>query len=168
MDDVLLELADKLKKLPEELEEGLIKATKKAVDEAIGKMYINLKNGSPKDLAEHQLPAKLVSDNDNYYSYVIDWDDTNVNEKTNYPTIFASRPRLSGKRNFSIAPAKWHDLAYIIDSGRVAAFSTTNTKIVAGTNFIKKARRNAKSWTKKRDLYATEELIKIANKLDEE
>ena len=172
MDDVFLELADKLKELPEQLENGLIKATKKAVDKAIGKMAMNLKNGAPKFIADHQLPAQNVADSDYYYAYKIDWENKVVNTEKfgwKYPSSWADRPRLSGKRNFSIAPATYADLAYIIDAGYITPLFTKtgeSERIVAGTNFIKKARRNAKSWVKKRDQYALAEMIEIANKLD--
>lgn len=169
MADVFLDLAKKLEKLPNEVENALITATKKAVNEAGQKMEINLKRGAGIDtkLAKHQLPAK-ITDNKNVYAYEIDWSDEIVNKNTSYPTEYAEISRLGGKRNYSRAPATWHDLAYIIDEGHVARFSQTGAKVVAGTNFIKKARRNAKSWRKKRDIYATAELDIVANKLDKE
>ena len=169
MADALLQLAKNLEKFPKEVENALITATKKAVYEAGIKMETNLKRGAGVDssLANHQLPAK-ITDNNYVYAYEIDWSDDVVNKKTKYPTEYAEITRMGGKRNYSRAPATWHDLAYIIDEGHVAKFSGTGAKIVAGTNFIKKARRNAKSWTKKRDIYATAELDIVANNLDKE
>lgn len=168
MADVFLELANKLKDFPKEVEKALVTATKKAVDEAGRKMETNLARGAGIDtrLDDHRLPAKII-DNDRVYSYQIDWQDTIVDEDIGVPYgIYVDKPRMAGKRNYSRAPATWHDLAYIIDDGRVANFSKTGAKVVAGTNFIKKARRNAKSWTKKRDIYATAELDVVANNLD--
>lgn len=169
MADVFLDLAKKLEKLPNEIENALITATKKAIDEAAIKMDINLKRGAGVDtkLANHQLPPQKI-DTKYEYGYEFDWSDKVVNAKTDYPSKYKDIPRLSGKRNYSRAPATWHDLAYIIDAGYVAPFSTTGAKIKAGTNFIKKARRNAKNWRKKRDIYATAELDIIANNLDKE
>lgn len=167
--DVFTDLAKKLKDLPDQVQNAIITATKKAVNEAGEKMEINLKRGAGTDtkLANHQLPAK-ITDNKYVYAYEVDWSDEIVNKNTSYPTEYAEISRLGGKRNYSRAPATWHDLAYIIDEGHVAPFSQTGVQIVAGTNFIKKARRNAKSWVKKRDIYATVELDIVANNLDKE
>lgn len=164
--DVFLDLAKKLENFPNAVSNALITATKKAVNEVGQKMELNLKRGAGIDteLANHQLPAKII-DNDRVYAYQIDWSDQLVNQPN---PINAQIPRLPKKRNFSKAPASWHDLAYIIDEGYVAPYSTTGIKVVAGTDFIKKARRNAKSWKEKRDNYATVELDIVANNLDKE
>ena len=165
--DVFLDLADKLEDLPDQVENALITATKQAVNETGEKMELNLKKGAQQteegmQLADHQLVANIIDDG-KVYSYQIDWSPQLVNKPNAY---FAKKPRLPGKRNFSIAPATWHDLAYILDAGRVANFSTTGAKIIAGTNFIKRARRNAKSWRKKQEEYAIAEMMEIVNNLD--
>ena len=167
--DVFLELAHKLENLPDQVENALITATKQAVKETGEKMEANLKKGAQQteegmQLADHQLVPNIIDDG-KVYSYQIDWSPQLVNKPNAY---FAKKPRLPGKRNFSIAPATWHDLAYIIDAGWVEPASETGIKIVPGTNFIKKARRNAKIWKKKRDIYATAELQIVANNLDKE
>lgn len=168
-DDVFLQLANKLEKeFANEVKDALITATKKAVNEEGRKMEINLKRGAGVDsrLAKNQITLPII-DTDNYYSYQIDWKDSIVDADigVNYG-VYPDKERMAGKRNFSRAPATWHDLAYIIDNGRVANFSKTGVKVIAGTNFIKKARRNAKKWVKKRDIYATAALQIVANNLD--
>lgn len=167
MADVFLDLAKNLENLPDQVENALLVATKKAIDEAALAMDKNLARGAGlgTSLQKHQLPPKKI-DSKRIYGYEFDWSDEIVNDKTTYPSKYANKPRLSGKRNFSIAPATWHDLAYIIDEGHVAPFSETKRQIVAGTNFIKRARRNSKTWRKKRDIYATAALDIVANNLD--
>jgi hypothetical protein len=81
---------------------------------------------------------------------------------------FKGIPRASGKRNYSIAPATYKDLAYIIDAGRGANFSKSGIKVVQGSNFIKKAWRNSKSWKKKREIYFKVELDVLGEKLNED
>lgn len=173
--DVLLKLANKLKELPVQVEDALISATKQAVDETFDKLVVNLKKGAGymSKLTSH-IQILPVIDNDRVYKKEVDWDNTKiVNEDVlgkgiEYPTIYADKPRLRGKRNYSKVPATYHDLAYIIDDGHVAKFSTTGFKVVQGTNFIKRARRNAKVWRKKRDIYATVNLDMVAKQLDKE
>lgn len=167
MADVFEKLSANLKELPQEVEDALIRATKKAVNKFGENMEMNLKKNSESEQLNARQYSKIY-DGKTSYAYLIDWKDSIVDADLGIRYgIYADKPRRSGKRNFSLAPATWHDLAYIIDEGRVANFSTTGMKVVAGNGFIKKARRNAKKWTAQRDIYAEVELDVIGKKLNE-
>ena len=77
------------------------------------------------------------------YTREIDWDNNLiVNElKGKGWGAQASRPREKGKRNYSLAPATVHDLAYIIENGEKNPDGTTKR---LGTYFIKKGMRRVK------------------------
>ena len=85
------------------------------------------------------------------YTREIDWDNNiivnELDDKKETVTAGkgwgaqASRPREKGKRNYSIAPATVHDLAYIIENGEKNPDGTTQR---LGTYFIKKGMRRVK------------------------
>lgn len=174
--DVFDELAKQLNVLPEKIQQAYEKSTIEQIDETAEKMKKNLERGSTSGTALTLLASRL---NDNmvedkvyikgkYYERTIDWDDNKiVDEDLGIKWgKYKDKPRARKKRNYSLRPATYHDLAYIINYGRGANFSQESTKIVAGNYFINKATRNAKNWRKKRDKKFNEELRKIGKNLE--
>lgn len=169
VNNALLDLAKKLEKLPEEVKNALLSATKKAIDEAAWKMRTNFKRNSGNPELNSRLKETKI-DTEYTYGYEFDWDNKDIVDEAlgiNWGR-YKGKKRASGKRNYSIAPATWHDLAYIIDEGAVIPYSPQGAYVIAGNNFIKKARRNIKGWRQKRDKYAVVELDIVANNLDKE
>lgn len=191
MANVWDKLANKIGALPEDIKKAYMTASKKAINEEGMNLEKNLDRGSQqaqfipeftrfkkidKDKWEEaktklrkNLYAKPIVETPVSYVYEVDWTDKIVDEDlgVNWGK-FKNRKRMSGKRNYSKAPATYHDLAYILSEGRVANLSQTGVKVVQGTGFIRKAWRNAKKWRKKQDKYFTEELTKIGTKWGED
>lgn len=164
-DDVFDRLGNELVNTAEQLQEIYEKTTIQTIDDTAENMKKNLVRGSgSKSLNAHIVEPKPVYIKGQLYERTVDWSDEIVDKK--YGT-YADIPRLPKKRNFSLRPATWHDLAYIINSGRVAPFSQDNKKVViyAGNNFINKAVRNNKNWRKKRDKLFKQEVDLLGNKL---
>lgn len=164
-DDVFDRFGKGLVEVTAQLQEIYEKTTIKTVDLTINNLEKNLVRGSEsKSLNAHIVRPKPVYIKGQLYERTVDWSDEIVDKK--YGT-YADVPRLPKKRNYSIRPATWHDLAYIINSGRVAPLSQDNKKVViyAGNNFINKAVRNNKNWRKKRDKLFRQEVDLLANKL---
>lgn len=74
-----------------------------------------------------------------YYRVGVDWSDDLVNPSRSYTRTVVRKP---GKRNYSLHPATYHDLAYIINYGHGG---------VAGNYFIKQSMRRIKGWESVRD-----------------
>lgn len=143
MADVFDRLADALDELPRELDEAYRDATKTAIIQAGNTLrdYLLAHSGSAKLNA--QMTTEIVISGD-YYAYNITWDDTtvvNVAEGKSYGRD-REKPRARGKRNYSIRPATYHDLAYIINQGHDG---------IIGTRFIARGRNKIRKWRQKRD-----------------
>ena len=143
MADVFENLAEKLKRLPEELDKAYREVTQKEIKEAGDTMrdFFNANSGSASLNA--QMTTEFVISGD-YYAYNITWDDeiiVNVDKGNRYGRD-RDKPRLRGKRNYSIRPATYHDLAYIINQGHGG---------VMGNRFIERGRNRVKKWKFKRD-----------------
>lgn len=169
-DDVFDKLGKGLVNTAEQLQEIYEKTTIQTIDITAQNMKKNLIRGSgSKSLNAHIVEPKPVYIKGKLYERTIDWDDqTIVNEdKGTGWGIYANVSRAPKKRNYSLRPATYHDLAYIINYGRGAAFSQDKKKVViyAGNNFINKAVRNNKNWRKKRDKLFKQEVDLLGNKL---
>ena len=92
-----------------------------------------------------------------FYIRRLDWDDKTIVNVDQGKSYGAQKERERGrrKRNYSVYPATYHDLAYIINYGHDG---------IAGTYFIKKARRKLNRWEKKRDNEFRRALYKIKTK----
>ena len=162
MADVFEEIAKKLNELPDDVVNAYKVASKKAINEAGKKLEINLKRGAGVGSTLASQQYSQIIETKHSYTYEVDWSDKIVNK--NYGRD-KDKPRKSGKRNYSIAPATYRDLAYIINTGVVSDDGKT---IRAGTHFITKAWRNAKSWKKKQQIYFATELDILSKKYEEE
>ena len=174
--DVFDELAKQLNVLPEKIQQAYEKSTIEQINESAEKMKKQLEKGSASGTALTSLASRL---NDNmvedtvyikgkYYERTVDWNDERIVDEdigVNWGK-YKDKPRARKKRNYSLRPATYHDLAYIINYGRGANFSQDDKKIVAGNYFINKATRNAKNWQKKRDKRFNERLKKIGKNLE--
>lgn len=161
MDDVFDVLAEKLKAIPDEVSVAYKEASIKAINEAGDKLKNQVKNTSPSaKLADH-IKTNIYHTN-YFYTYEVDWSDELVNPN-HIPAT--ERVRKAGKRDYRIAPATWHDLAYILNTG-VKSDNDGHT-IKPPTYFITRAWRNAKTWKTKRDLYFNVKLTDYGNKFDD-
>lgn len=143
MADVFDRLSEALTKLPEELDKAYREVTQKEIKEAGDTMrdFFNANSGSASLNA--QMTTEFIINGD-YYAYNITWDDeliVNVQQGKSYGRD-RDKPRKRGKRNYSIRPATYHDLAYIINQGE---------KGFMGKRFIQRGRNKVKKWRLKRD-----------------
>lgn len=166
MADVFEEIAKKLNELPDDVVNAYKVASKKAINEAGKKLEINLKRGAGVGSKLSDKQYSQIIETKHSYTYEVDWANEFPKDvvNKNYGRD-KDRPRRAGKRNYSTAPATYHDLAYIINTGVVSDDGKT---IRAGTHFITKAWRNAKSWKKKQQIYFATELDILSRKYEEE
>lgn len=187
--NVFDQIAEKLSELPEEINQAYLKAAKKAINEAGDNLERNLQRNSQSaqyipdvkglaniDKDKWEEAKQKLTDNlyvKKYetpfsYTYEVDWTDKIVNEDLGVALgKFSYIPRRAGARNYSKAPATYHDLAYILSEGRGINFSKTGAKFIQGTKFIEKAWRSAKKWRNKRDIYFAVEMDILGNKFNE-
>lgn len=158
MADVFDRLATALDVLPKEIEDAYREATKTELIKAGNTFRDYLRANSGSASLNAQMSTEIVISGD-YYAYNITWDDTlivNVAEGKGYGRD-REKPRARGKRNYSIRPATYHDLAYIINQGHNG---------IMGTRFIARGRNKIKNWRQKRDaLYRVKESV-IAKKYE--
>ncbi len=173
MADVFDKLAEELNLLGQEVQEIYEKCTVQEIRVAGSTLKKNLIRGAGKNT---EISTALVSRlNQNitekeyfvkgrYYIVNIDWD-TNKIVNTDLGMgygKYADVERSRKKRNYSIRPATYYDLAYIINYGRGVNFSGKNDKIIAGNYFIQKAVRRISKWRDKRDLLVKTKLQVLA------
>lgn len=161
MDDVFNVLAEKLKVLPDEVAEAYKETSIRAINEAGDKLKNQVKNTSPSAALANHIKTDIRHTN-YFYTYEVDWSHDLI--RPNYTPI-KERKRKAGKRDYRIAPATWHDLAYILNAG-VRSDEDGHT-IKPPTYFITKAWRNAKNWKNKRDLYFNTKLAEYGNQFDD-
>ena len=150
-DDVFAYIAKEIQALPKTIKEEYVDITVQTVDEYFDKFAQNLRKTS----GNAELNGKMEVDNPykpkgNEYIRRLDWDDkTIVNEAQgkNWGT-YRDKPRGKGKRNYSIVPATYHDLAYITNYGYIDSITGER---VQGNFFITKADRKLKKWKNARD-----------------
>lgn len=143
MADVFDDLSRALSTLPEELEKAYREVTQEAVKEAGDTLRDFFRANSGSVSLNAQMTTEYVISGD-IYLYEITWDDSkivNVEQGKSYGRD-RNKPRARGKRNYSIRPATYHDLAYIINQGE---------KGFMGTRFIERGRNKIKKWQLKRD-----------------
>ena len=132
MADVFDKLADALDDLAQELDEAYREATRIELIKAGDTLRDYLRANSGSASLNAQMSTEILISGD-YYAYTITWDDSlivNVVEGKGYGRD-REKPRARGKRNYSIRPATYHDLAYIIDLGHDG---------IMGTRFIARGR----------------------------
>lgn len=143
MADVFDRLSLALDKLPAELDAAYREATKTELINAGNTFRDTMRALSGSSSLNARMTTEIVI-SDDYYAYNITWDDVtvvNVAEGKGYGRDM-DKPRARGKRNYSIRPATYHDLAYIINQGE---------KGFMGKRFIQRGRNKIKDWRKKRD-----------------
>ena len=174
-ENVFDRLAKELNTLPNEIQEIYEDTTKQEIRVAGNTLRKNLIRGAGKNTLMSQTLINNLNKNiteketfikGRYYEVEVDWDDERiVNTDLGIKTgTFADKPRARKKRNYSIRPATYKDLAYIINYGRGANFSQSNEKVIAGNYFVQKAVRSIKKWRVKRDLIFRTKLNILANK----
>lgn len=144
--DTFENLANMINDLPKELDDISIRAVKEQIDFETQRFanYL-LKHSNSKTLNSQMQVSAPIYIPDVKYEREITWDDTTpVNElKGKRWGTYANRKRAPGKRNYSIAPATSHDLAYIINYGELSG------KNFKGNYFITRGRRLLKGKTKR-------------------
>ncbi len=169
MPDVFERLSDELKKMPQEVVDLYKKITKEEVISTGKETARTLQQTSgSQSLNQHMTQESVVLDD--YYAYHISWDDSvSVNaDKRKSGSHGGKREiqRESGKRNYTLRPATYHDLAYIIDFGHTVRFKDGKTGFVEGNKFIQRAYKKIKGWKKRRDEKFVVEAQKIAKKFE--
>ena len=149
--DVFEYLSAQIEALPQQIKQEYIDVTVKTVDNYFDKFARDLKNTSESDELNLRMkvddPYKPKAD---VYVRRLDWDDkTIVNEAQGKRWgTYADRARGKRKRNYSIVPATYHDLAFIINYGHVDSRSGA---LITGNHFIERANKKLKRWKSKRD-----------------
>lgn len=152
------ELAKRIEATPEAIKQEYESITINTVDKYFDKFEKKLKETS----GDESLNSKMTVyepeyESGSYYIRKLDWDDetiVNVDKGKGYGQQ-AERVRERGKRNYSVYPATYHDLAYIINYGHGGKM---------GNNFIDRAKRSLKRWEKARDKKFEEYLDGIKGK----
>lgn len=143
--DIFTTLSEQLEATAKEIQNQYEEITKTVLDEYFNNFEKNLKSTSGnKDLNDKMTVFEPKYKSGQYYIRSLDWDDkiiVNVDKGKGYGQQ-AKRIRERGKRNYSVYPATYHDLAYIINHGHGG---------VMGNNFIDSAKRKLKRWESKRD-----------------
>ena len=156
--NVFERLAEGLQALPEQIQDIYEDTTIEAVDTYFYNFASDLRDTSGSESLNEKMtvyPPKYKKGE--YYLRDLDWDDktiVNVDQKKSYGAE-KDRVRERRKRNYSVYPATYHDLAYIINYGHDG---------ITGTYFITKAKRKAKRWENKRDNAFRKALHKIKTK----
>ena len=160
-DDVFTKLAAKFNALPEQIQEAYEQATIESIDTAAYNLRTNLIQMSGSETLNKAMVSTTREIPHKYYERSFDWDDTRIVniEQGKGVGRDINKPRAKGKRNFSLHPATYHDLAYIIDHGRGGK---------AGNSFIKRAMRRVRSWRTDRDINFERKLNEIGNEFTEE
>lgn len=156
MSDVFEELSQMLSKLPEQIKEAYEEATIEAVNVCADKFEDDLRRMSGSTSLNANMITGAVERPHEYYERNVDWNDekiVNVDKGKNYGQQ-AQKRRLSRKRNYSIRPATYHDLAYIINQGHGG---------VMGNRFIDRAKRRVKLQAEQEKLF-NKKLDEIDNK----
>lgn len=138
-------LAEQIKATPEAIKKEYEDITIKTLDLYFDKFEKKLKDTSgSEDLNNKMTVRQPEYERGDYYIRSLDWDDetiVNVDKGKSYGQQ-AERVRERGKRNYSVYPATYHDLAYILNYGHGGQ---------TGTHFIDQAKRSLKRWEKARD-----------------
>lgn len=162
-ENVFETLAKELETLPNEIQEIYENVTVQEIRVAGRTLEKNLVRGAGKNTNFSSALIQQLNNNvqtvetfikGEYYEVEVDWNNeriVNTDLGIGYGK-YKDKPRAKKKRNYSISPATYKDLAYIINYGKGANFSQTNEKVVAGNYFIQKAVRSVKKWKVKRDL----------------
>lgn len=165
--DVFGRLSEEIKKMPDEIIDLYKKITKEAVISTGKEMARTLQQTSgSQSLNQHMTQEIVISDD--YYAYYISWaDDISVNADKGKSGKYGGKreiQRKKGKRNYTLRPATYHDLAYIIDFGHTVHFKDGRTGFVEGNKFIQRAYRKViKGWKNRRDeqfVVASKEIAK--------
>lgn len=158
------DLSDIIKQFPDEVQEAAKKATQESVDEYGKKMYEYLKLHGGKHLMKNILPPEVKWESETVYVYVVDWEDELVTPDRKYYKNKGRRAK--GKRDFSKNPATWHDLAWILSTGRTIVKDNGEITIVPGTYFIQQGVRRKNGWGKKQAKLFSIKLSEIAKNLE--
>lgn len=163
-DNVFDSLGELIEKLPEQVQQAAISATKEAVQKYGMRMYNYLKEHGAwrtedgQHLRDHIFVednfSKITEQTKNIY-FSVDWHNTLVNEnrkttkslhKGNYFKGRSFTGKVTYKRNYSNIPATWHDLAYILASGRTVTRKDGTTTIIAAKPFLVQGVRRKSGW----------------------
>lgn len=147
--------------LPEQIQEAYEEATIETIDKSAETLKTFLRSNSGSATLNAQMTENVHKIEHEYYEREITWDDTKIVNLEQGKGVGRdiSKPRAKGKRNFSLHPATYKDLAYIINHGHGG---------VAGNNFITRGVRRIRNWRKDRDIAFGRKLKEIGEELTEE
>lgn len=160
-EDVFSKLAAKFNALPEQIQEAYEEATIEEIDKAAEQLKTFFQTNSGSSTLNKQMVENIRQIDHKYYEREITWDDTKIVniEQGKGVGRDINKPRAKGKRNFSLHPATYKDLAYIINHGHGGK---------SGNFFIKRGVHRISGWRKDRDITFERKLNEIGNELTEE
>lgn len=160
--NVFERLAEQLEATPEALQKKYQDITIEVVDTYFYNFRNDLAATSGSNSLNQTMTTYPALYEGHYYKRSLDWDDNIIVNVDKGKAYGAQRERIRerNKRNYSVYPATYHDLAYIINYGH----TTENGTRVEGNHFIDKARRRLKRWEAQRDKRFRKELYKIKTK----
>lgn len=139
--NIFVDLAAELTQMPQRIQNLYEEITIKTVDEYFDRMEKELDRDGGKTLADKRVSYPPVYVPHQLYIRQTDWR-SDIVDKHWGSEWGRKKNRAAGKRNFSIRPATYHDLAYIINYGHDG---------IAGTYFIKNATHRFAGWESARD-----------------
>lgn len=153
-------LAQRFNALPEQIQQAYEEATIEEIDKAADKLKTFLLQNSGSETLNAKIDDKTRKIDHQYYEREITWNDKRIVNLDQKKAIGRdiNKKRAKGKRNFSLHPATYKDLAYIINYGHGG---------VVGNQFIKRGLRRIKNWRKDRDITLERKLDKTGKEFTE-
>lgn len=147
--------------LPGQIQEAYEEATIETIDQNAEKLKNFLRANSGSATLNAQMVENVRKTDHVYYEREITWDDTKIVniEQGKGVGRDINKPRAKGKRNFSLHPATYKDLAYIINHGHGGK---------SGNSFIQRGVRRISRWRKDRDIAFEKKLNEISEEFKEE
>lgn len=185
-DTVFDYLGELLEKMPDEVNNAVIESTIEAVDEYGNRMFDFLAQHGGKSLSKHiykkDNKESFENQKTNTYIFYADWSDklvnpnrktindthTNYNPKKSRGKYFKGRTqegKETRKRNYSKVPATWHDLAYILATGRTIVKNDGSVTIIPPKHFLSQGVRRKKGWKPKQIKLFAKKLENLAKEL---
>ncbi len=148
---VFVDIANTLNLLPDEIKDLYERITIDTVNKYFDRMERELDQKGGKTLADKRVPYPPIYAKGKVYVRRTDWTSEIVDKKWG-SEWGRKKKRAAGKRNFSLRPATYHDLAYIINYGHDG---------IAGTYFIANAWRRFRGWKGARNRKFHKEVNKL-------
>ncbi len=163
-------LAEIEKILPKEVEKAVREATEESVNKYGDRMYNALRATCGGTLRKHMNEPEKGWDKEDKdkYVYITDWDNETIVNK-DQKKAFGQKEnvkRKKGKRNYSLRPATYHDLAWILNYGHAVPKKDGTVTIIPPNYFISIAVKKKNGWKKEQTKIFKIKLTDIAKYLE--